>query len=141
MSRLLINQYYTALDRTIQYGGSRNETSIRTAFVTLINEYAQKRNLYLITELAVKGTLGKAVYPDGILKNALRLDFGYWESKDESDDINEEISKKIKKGYPVTNILFEDSQTAVLYQAGEETMRANMKNADELDRILKTIGN
>ncbi|MBI5914208.1 MAG: N-6 DNA methylase, partial [Bacteroidetes bacterium] len=115
------------------------ETSIRTAFVHLINEYAQKRNLYLITELAVKGTLGKAVYPDGILKNALRLDFGYWESKDESDDINEEISKKTKKGYPLTNILFEDSQTAVLYQNGQETMRVNMKNADALDRILNAF--
>lgn len=139
MSKLLINQYYTALERIIQYGGSRNETSIRTAFVNLINEYAQKRNLHLITELATKGTLGKAVYPDGILKTPLRLDLGYWESKDESDDIDEEIGKKIKKGYPTTNILFEDSQTAVLYQNGEEALRVNMKDADQLDRILSSF--
>ena len=139
MSKLLINQYYHRLEQIIQYGGSRNETAIRTAFIQLLNEYAQKHNLLLVPELAVKGTLGKAVYPDGILKNALRLDFGYWESKDESDDINEEISKKTKKGYPLTNILFEDSQTAVLYQNGQETMRVNMKNADELERILNAF--
>lgn len=139
MSRLLINQYYTALERIIQFGGSRNETSIRSAFVNLVNEYAQKRNLHLITELAVKGTLGKAVYPDGILKTPLRLDIGYWESKDESDDIDEEISKKTKKGYPLSNTLFEDSQTAVLYQNGEEALRVSMKDADQLDRILSAF--
>ncbi len=125
MSKLLIQQYYTALDKTIQYGGSRNETSIRTAFVNLINEYAQKRNLYLITELAVKGTLGKAVYPDGILKNALRLDFGYWESKDESDDINEEIQKKIRKDYPLRRGAAEKTHKMFLFSKQSLFLRLN----------------
>jgi hypothetical protein len=53
----------------------------------------------------------------------LRLDHGYWESKDESDDINEEIRNKFPKGYPRDNILFEDSQTTVLFQHGAEVMR------------------
>ena len=136
MSRLHINQYYAQLDRTLQYGGSRNETSIRNTFFNLLNTYAEQRDLLLIAELAVKGTKGKPVYPDGTLKDALRLEYGYWESKDESDDIEEEIQKKIRKGYPLSNILFEDSQTAVLYQNGTETHRADMKNADDLDRIL-----
>jgi hypothetical protein len=84
MSRQLIHQYYNKLERIIQYGGSRNETSIRTAFQILVNDYANKRNLELVTEVAIKGTKGANVKPDGVLKNALRLDFGYWESKDET---------------------------------------------------------
>jgi predicted helicase len=136
MSRQLINQYYTKLERIIQYGGSRNETAIRSALYSLINEYANKKNLELVTEIPIRGTKGSNVFPDGVLKNALRLDFGYWESKDESDDIDEEINKKLKKGYPLTNALFEDSQTAVLYQHGEKLMQADMKNPEELDRIL-----
>jgi len=141
MSRQLINQYYAKLDRIIQFGGSRNETNIRSAFYTLLNEYANKKNLELITEIRIKGTKGNEVQPDGVLKNALRLDFGYWESKDESDDIEEEIDKKLKKGYPLTNALFEDSATAVLYQNGELLLRADMKKPDELERILQAFVN
>lgn len=57
-------------------------------------------------------------------------------SKDESDDINEEIRKKFEKGYPSDNILFEDSQTAVLYQHGEEVMRRDMHDEEQLHEIL-----
>jgi len=45
MSRQLINQYYNKLERIIQYGGSRNETAIRTALHLLINDYTNKKNL------------------------------------------------------------------------------------------------
>src|SRR5208283_4344064 len=136
MSLQLINQYYSNLDRILRFGGSRNETAIRSAFYKLLNEYAHKRDLELVTEISCIGTKGKAVNPDGILKNALRLDYGYWESKDESDDINDEIVKKIRKGYPLTNILFEDSSEAILYQNGSEVMRVNMKNDTDLDTII-----
>jgi predicted helicase len=141
MSRQVINQYYTKLERIIQYGGSRNETAIRSALYSLINDYANKKNLELVTEIPIRGTKGANVFPDGVLKNALRLDFGYWESKDESDDIEDEINKKLKKGYPLINALFEDSQVAVLFQNGEELLRADMKDPDALDRILHAFVN
>ena len=32
MSRLLVGQYQTEVEKIIQYGGSRKETSIRVAF-------------------------------------------------------------------------------------------------------------
>lgn len=136
MSKQLIHQYYTKLERIIQYGGSRNETAIRSALYSLINDYANKKNLELVTEIPIKGTKGVNVFPDGVLKNALRLDFGYWESKDESDDIEDEINKKVNKGYSLINAFFEDSQVGVLFQNGEEVLRADMKDPDALDRIL-----
>jgi hypothetical protein len=77
MSKQLIHQYYNKLERIIQYGGSRNETAIRSALYSLINEYANKKNLELVTEIPIRGTKGANVFPDGVLKNALRLDFGY----------------------------------------------------------------
>ena len=55
------------------------------------------------------------------------LTHGYWEAKDESDDIDVETEKKLKKGYPADNILFEDSITAVLLQNNTEVMRVSMK--------------
>ena len=41
---------------------------------------------------------------------------GYWEAKDSHDDLDAEIRVKFNRGYPRDNIIFEDSQTAVLVQ-------------------------
>ncbi|MEH2105370.1 type ISP restriction/modification enzyme [Nostoc sp.] len=136
MSKLLVSQYHTEVERIIQYGGSRKETSIRVAFQNLVNEYCKPREFRLIPELDYKTPSGKLVYPDGTVKDALRLDWGYWESKDEYDNLDQEIEKKLIKGYPDSNILFEDSQTAVLIQSGQETMRVPMKDAAALDGII-----
>lgn len=136
MSKVLINQYYTNIQRATQYGKSKNETSIRNHTWNLLNAYAHKKNYEVITEMACFGTKGKKVYPDGVLKNNWGLDIGYWESKDEKDVIDDEIDAKIKKGYPLNNILFEDTQTAVLYQYGQEVMRVPVNDPERLDMLL-----
>ncbi len=141
MSKQLLNNYYNKLDETIRFGGSRNETSVEHAFIQLVNSYAERRNLMLVPKIATKSTKGTNIIPDGALKNALRLDFGYWESKDIKDDIDKEIQAKIDKGYPLTNTLFEDSQTAVLFQENVQVMRVSMKDAELLERILHTFVN
>ena len=76
MSRLLISQYHAEVEKVIQYGGSRKETSIRFAFQNLLNEYCKPREFQLIPELDYKTRNGKLVYPDGTVKDALRLDWG-----------------------------------------------------------------
>lgn len=116
MSVQLITKYYAEVEKRKRYSGATKETSIRTPFGNLLNEYAQQQNLLLIPELDYKTPVGKTVVPDGTLKDALRLDWGYWESKDTDDDLEVEIQKKFRKGYPSSNILFEDGQTAILYQ-------------------------
>jgi predicted helicase len=136
MSKILINQYYTTLDRALQFGKSHNEDAIKSYFWILLNEYAHKNNYEVVREVFCMGTRGHKVKPDGILKNLWGLDVGYWESKDEKDEIDDEIDAKIKKGYPLTNTLFEDSQTAVLFQRGEEVMRASVRDADKLHGII-----
>lgn len=136
MSKVAINRYYQDVDRAIQFGKSRNEQSIRTPFLILLNEYARKLNYELVAEVAVMGTKGAKVRPDGVVKNLWGLDIGLWESKDEKDDIEAEIDAKIEKGYPMVNILFEDSRVAVLFQRGQEVGRVQMRDADALDRLL-----
>ena len=112
MSLQLIQQYYTKIDKLIQYGGSRNESALRFAFQSLLEQYCADKNLELIAELDFKTQFGTKVQPDGTLKDAMRQDWGYWESKDQYDTLDEEIQKKFDKGYPRTNILFEDTQFA-----------------------------
>ena len=141
MSKLLISQYYNKVDQIIQYGGSRKETSIRGAFQNLLNEYCRSKDFILIPELEYKTKKGKLVYPDGTIKDALRLDYGYWESKDQYDNLDLEIEKKLAKGYPDDNILFEDSQTVVLIQGGGEILRVSMRDAEALDTAINAFIN
>jgi predicted helicase len=140
MSSQLINQYYSEVDNIKQYGGTSKETSVRTAFHKLLNEYCKTKNFILVTEISIETEDGRKT-PDGTVKDALRLDWGYWESKDEYDDLDVEIRKKLSKGYPSTNILFEDSITAVLIQGGREVMRVPMRDPEKLDEILTAFIN
>jgi predicted helicase len=134
-----IKNFLKELEDLKHYGGTTKETAIRFAFQKLLDEYARAKELRLVAEVSIKLKNGRTVTPDGTLKDVLRLDHGYWESKDESDDINEEIEKKFAKGYPSDNILFEDSQTAVLFQHGEEVMRTALEDEAALNKILNTF--
>ncbi len=136
MSRILINQYYKDLEDRIRFGGSRNEQSIRFAFGNLLNNYCKSRDFILVDELHFATKLGTKVRIDGIIKDALRLDWGYWEAKDEKDSLEAEIEAKIAKGYPTDNIIFEDTNTAILIQNGIESLRIDMKNPEDLDKII-----
>jgi len=128
-----INSYYNRLEEYRHY--SDNEQSIRDAFKLLLNSYAVDRDLLLISELA----FNRANIPDGTIKDKFRFDFGYWEAKDSKDDLDFEIAKKLKKGYPSDNIIFEDSQRAVLYQNRELVLDIDMQNPDKLKELLDTF--
>ena len=122
MSRKIIQDYYNKVERIKDYSGSRKENQIRRALEALLEEYGKDKNLQLINDLDYRTKNGKIVYPDGTFKDSLRQDWGYWESKDEFDDLDKEIQKKIfDDNYPTDNILFEDGQVAVLYQRGSRT--------------------
>lgn len=136
MSVQLVQQYYAKVEKLIQYSGTRNESTLRKAFQDLLEQYARSKNLLLVPEVEFVTKKGHKVYPDGTLKDALRQDWGYWESKDEKDNITQEIASKFAKGYPNFNILFEDTRTAILYQNGEEFYRADFADAQALDFLL-----
>lgn len=134
-----IHRYHTKVEKIVRYGGSRNESSIRHAFQVLLESYCAETSLELIPELDLKLPTGSTVRPDGTLKDALRQDWGYWESKDQYDDLDAEIANKLGLGYPSTNILFEDSLTAVLVQNGIEVARASFDDALALHSLLTSF--
>jgi len=135
-----INNYYNKISQYKRFGGTQNETSVRRALANLVEGDCVPKNLLLVDELSLhvqalhSGSQRKR--PDGTVKNALQLNYGFWESKDPKDNFDEEIRKKLEIGYPTFNILFENSKQIVLIQQGEETMRGEMKNPEFLHRIL-----
>ncbi|GAB6392811.1 MAG: adenine specific DNA methyltransferase/N-6 DNA methylase [Treponematales bacterium] len=130
-----IQQYRAKLRGVIDYGGSLNETSIRSPFIDLVNAFAEGRGLLLVPELEYRTAAGTAVYPDGTLKDRFRLSYGYYEAKDPKDDLDREIEDKTRKNYPLINTIFENSRVAVLYQNQREAMRIDMAD----DAALKAL--
>ena len=130
-----IVRYREELEGLISFGGSTNEQSTRLAFANCLNAYCRdhKEKLMLVPEL----TTVCGVRPDGTVKDALRLARGYWEAKDAADNLDDEIQRKLNIGYPRDNIIFEDTQTAVLYQNGGEAMRVDMSRPGELHRLIR----
>jgi len=71
-----------------------NEGAVRFAFQTLLTTLAPAR-----WNVLGEQTLANGIRPDGVLKDGYNLTRGYWEAKDTGDDLDEEIRKKIAKGY------------------------------------------
>jgi len=134
-----INKYYNTLTRIKQSGGTKNETSIRRAFSELLQDYCGiRKDIILVEEVPYKST---RIRPDGTIRTSMQVNWGFWESKDTKDDLDTEIEKKFAIGYPKTNIIFENSEIAVLIQDNKEVMRIDMKNAQQLDSILTALIN
>ena len=136
MSLAQIAAFHRKLEKIQRRGGTKNEKSIRFAFQNLLSFYCEKRNLSLIPELRYGN-----VEPDGTVRDNFLNDYGYWESKDTKDDLELEIEKKIAKGYPTNNIIFEDSERVILYQDGQKVAEVKTANERALDKILKRFLN
>ena len=130
-----IERYRADLERIIAFGGSDNELTIKPAFRNCLAAYCRehREKLTLVDELAARG----GIVPDGTVKDSLRMARGYWEAKDTHDDLDREIQSKFDRGYPRDNIIFEDSETAVLIQNGGVAMRVDMRREGELHRLIR----
>lgn len=137
MSKLLITKYHNQLHEIQSAGGTRNESSNSFAFANLLRSYAEKKNLLLVEQKEAKGRGDNRTIPDGTIRYFGGIDVGYWEAKDTNDKLDDEIHFKLNvKGYPNKNIIFEDTQTAVLIQEGKEVMRVSMREWNLLDDLL-----
>lgn len=136
MSQLLINQYFNQLAQLKKISGASRESVIREAFKDLLKSWGRSLDLTFIPEHEIISAAKVRSYVDGALLHDLRVPFGYWEAKDEADDLDVEIAKKLARGYPQTNIIFEDSRTAVLIQNKAETLRVPMEDTARLKNLL-----
>ena len=109
-----IRKYYEHVS-ALQAQGVLNEMNVRSPFESLLQETARLKDWTFIAELSGKSG-GAIIRPDGTLRDRNSLPRGYWEAKDTQDDLDTEIKRKIARGYPLSNIIFEDTQTGVLFQ-------------------------
>ena len=137
MSQLLINDYLRQLDVIKKASGSQRETIVREAFKDLLKAWGRQHDLIFLAEYPLKTATRTNIAVDGALLHELRMPLGYWEAKDADDDLDAEVSKKFKKGYPQDNIIFSDDATAVLWQNRQEVLRCDMTDTEALGKLLK----
>lgn len=129
-----LDSYYAALQ---QYGNLNvtHETALRSAMQILLAEAGREVKWTLVPEQK----LPNGRVPDGTFRDDFNLARGYWEAKDTKDDLETEIRKKIAAGYPLNNIVFEDTRRAVLFQGKSQRIEFDLTKRDELRDLLRQM--
>lgn len=109
---------------------------MREAFKDLLKASGRAHDLHFVPEYEIETNAKERRYVDGALLYELRMPFGYWEAKDEKDDLDAEIAIKFKRGYPQDNIIFEDTREAVLIQNRQEVIRCLVDDVARLEKLL-----
>lgn len=136
MSQMDISIYLKDLEQLKRVSGHSRETIVREAFKDLLKRYSRRKGFYFITEYAHANDKHKV---DGAVLWENRLPLGYWEAKDEEDNIDEEISAKFRIGYPRDNIIFEDTREAILIQNSIILIRCSIDDTHSLSRLLEAF--
>jgi predicted helicase len=138
LSKLLVQKYLNDLSDLRRVSGSQRESVVREAFKTLLKDWGKAEGLLFIAEYEHTTAMDERRYVDGALvEPQLRLPVGYWEAKDTNDDLDAEIAKKFRRGYPQDNIIFEDSHTAVLIQNKRELIRCLVDDPEQIEKLVE----
>ena len=81
-----VKAYYESLERFESIGVS-HETAVRSAFQTLLEHCGKQFSWILVPEHSMRGGKNRRIVVDGVLMDEFRLTHGYWEAKDEDDDL------------------------------------------------------
>lgn len=131
-----VKAYYDDLH---QYGqlSMDHEGTVRKAFEGLLITCGKKVKpaLTFIGEYPVQRARS-FVRVDGAMVDSYHLAHGYWEAKDEHDDLDREVARKLDKGYPTDNIIFQAPERAILYQAGSKILDLDISRPEPLVKIV-----
>ena len=133
-----VEDYYAALAQFEQLE-VRHEGAVRSAFQSLLQNCARQFDWTLVPEHSMTGVQNNRIVVDGALMDDFRLTHGYWEAKDEDDDLPSEVVRKFEAGYPRDNILFQEPHRAILWQNEQQTLDADLTNPTELIGTLDTF--
>ncbi|MBK7929030.1 MAG: hypothetical protein IPJ98_16600 [Bryobacterales bacterium] len=88
--------------------GVSHELGLKAPFQTLLDKAAKKRGWLLVPEQPINFE-DRRIVPDGTIHDELHIPRGWWEAKDPGDKLADEISRKLRAGYPTRNTIFEDT--------------------------------
>ncbi len=133
-----VRAYYEAL-KGFESANITHETAVRSAFQELLNHCCRQVDWKLIPEFSIKRAQQNPIRVDGALVDSFDLPRGYWEAKDSHDDLEEEVDKKFKLGYPKDNILFQAPERAILWQKNKLVLDEDISKPDRLVDTLQEL--
>ncbi len=135
-----IRRYRHTLD-TLRMRGVAHEGGLRHAFATLLRETGGECNWTLDEEVSI-AALGQdnTIRLDGLMRNEHLIPRGYWEAKGPNSNLEAEIEIKRRQGYPLSNIIFENTVEVVLIQDGQ-IKRAETRKPVQLGKLLTQFYN
>lgn len=135
-SHKAVTTYYQELEAYARLG-VKHEMAVRDAFQSLLKVCCSLAKLTFIGEWKIKRTGRAPLSVDGAIVGLDELARGYWEAKDEQDDLSREAKAKFAVGYPKDNIIFQSPSRAILYQNNRQVRDADITRAENLVGTLK----
>ena len=132
-----IKTYYAEMDRLASLGVTK-ETSVRAPFQNLLEQCGRQLNLTQILEYPMKGRGTNRIFIDAALVNNYNMPHGYCESKDIHDNLLAEVVRKLERGYPRDNIIFQTPERAILLQ-NDWQLEADLTDPTQLVNILQAF--
>lgn len=130
--------YYALLDSYDKHGQMTIESTTETAMKRLLGDWCSMLGGWTLIKESIKTPRGRSIIPDGIIRDHLNSTRGFWEAKDEADDLEGEIELKRRKGYPFDkNLLFDDTTTAVLFQNDARLGECSIRDQENLQKLLE----
>jgi predicted helicase len=131
-----VKAYYETLER-FGRGKFDNEGNVRRAFEALLEKCARSFEWMVVPEYQIDRAGKNPLRVDAAVLDAFNLPRGYWEAKDEKDDLKAEMNKKFAAGYPRTNILFQAPTRAILVQDGRIAFDGEITDPEKLVEVLR----
>lgn len=135
-SHKAVQEYYKAL-KQYEVIGVAHEGAVKVAFQNLLAACCKQLRWQLVTEWRLERVNRRPAFVDGACIDEFNLVHGYWEAKDERDDLKKEVQKKLREGYPRNNIIFQAPTRAICYQDGKSVVDANITTASGLIEVLE----
>ena len=137
-SHKAIRDYYATLQQYEQYDIT-HEGAVSNPFAFLLNACAKQADATLVPQYPMRTPAGNRIVLDGVILDAYRIPFAYWEAKDMDDDLYKAVQEKRDAGYPFDNIFFQTPQRGILYQNGEMVFDVDITDPTRLITALRHL--
>ena len=133
-----IRDYYATLQQYAQHDIT-HEGAVSNPFAFLLDACAKQVNATLVPQYRMRTPAGNRIVLDGVILDAYRIPFAYWEAKDIDDNLHRAVQEKRDAGYPFDNIFFQTPQRGILYQNGEQVFDVDITDPTRLIAALQHL--
>ena len=137
-SHKAIRDYYATLQQYEQHDIT-HEGAVSNPFAFLLDACAKQVDATLVPQYPMRTPAGNRIVLDGVILDAYRIPFAYWEAKDMDDNLYRAVQEKRDAGYPFDNIFFQNPQRGILYQNGEQVFDVDITDPTRLIVALQHL--